>query len=110
MSGTSNNLQWLQSLYSEFTNGDWEHSYGVEITTLDNPGWRLKFNLHESALEHASFVRLEVERSEHDWLHCWTAESSFQAACGPHNLDEVLTVFREWVAQSGVSISTGSQI
>jgi len=109
MSAPSNNLLWLQDLYSAFTDGEWEHAYGLEITTLDNPGWRLKFDLNGSMLEAAPFTRLEIERTEHDWLHCWTAETKFQAACGPRNLDEVLTVFREWVAQNGISISSGSQ-
>jgi hypothetical protein len=36
----SNELQRLQQWYRAQCNGDWEHSYGVMVDTLDNPGWR----------------------------------------------------------------------
>jgi hypothetical protein len=28
----------LQTWYTEECNGDWEHQFGVDIGTLDNPG------------------------------------------------------------------------
>ena len=109
MSAPVNNLQWLQALCHSFADGEWEHGYGCKIQTLDNPGWRLEFTLLDTPLADASFERVEVQRSERDWFFCWIADNRFQLACGPRNLDEALSVFREWVAQSGVSISTGSQ-
>jgi hypothetical protein len=27
--------------YTKQCNGDWEHSYGIRIDTIDNPGWSL---------------------------------------------------------------------
>ena len=38
-------LQLLQEWYVAQCDGDWEHSYGVKIDTLDNPGWSLKVDL-----------------------------------------------------------------
>jgi hypothetical protein len=32
-------IERIQKWYLEQCNGDWEHSYGIEITTMDNPGW-----------------------------------------------------------------------
>lgn len=29
---------------------DWEHSYGVKIDTLDNPGWTIAIDLRETSL------------------------------------------------------------
>lgn len=37
----ANELIWLQSFYNRLCDGDWEHSFGVNLTTLDNPGWDL---------------------------------------------------------------------
>ena len=37
----TNALQSLQDWYLAQCNGDWEHTYGVSIGTLDNPGWTL---------------------------------------------------------------------
>jgi len=31
-------MQW----YEGHCDGDWEHGFGPEIETIDNPGWRLK--------------------------------------------------------------------
>jgi hypothetical protein len=31
-------LRWLQDWHAGQCDGDWEHSYGVDIGTLDNPG------------------------------------------------------------------------
>ena len=32
-------LKVLQQWYQSKCDGTWEHMYGVEIDTLDNPGW-----------------------------------------------------------------------
>ncbi len=91
-------LTWLQGWYTSVCNGDWEHEYGVRIDTLDNPGWQLRIDLTNTAWEAKPFDRLKVERDEHDWVHAWTEEGAFQAACGPTNLSEALYIFREWVS------------
>ena len=44
------NLSWLMQWYLAECNDDWEHSYGVKIDTLDNPGWTLKIDLRETDL------------------------------------------------------------
>jgi hypothetical protein len=32
-------LNELQVWYGAQCNGSWEHTYGIKIETLDNPGW-----------------------------------------------------------------------
>ena len=39
---TDDSLNWLMQWYLGECNNDWEHTYGVEIGTLDNPGWSQK--------------------------------------------------------------------
>ena len=90
-------LMWLQGWYAAMCDGDWEHEHGVHIETLDNPGWRLRLSLQGSNLVDKPFHRVEVQRDEHDWVHAWVNESTFEAACGPTNLSEALWIFREWV-------------
>lgn len=89
-------LTWLQAWYGSQCNGDWEHGYGVEIGTLDNPGWRVSINVSGTALEGKPRKRVKVDRGEHDWCHTWVEEGAFQAACGPLNLGEALHAFRVW--------------
>jgi len=40
-----NALSELQKWYFAQCDGDWEHSYGVRIDTVDNPGWTLEIDL-----------------------------------------------------------------
>lgn len=91
-------LTWLQGWYTSQCDGDWEHGEGIQIATLDNPGWRLRIPLAGTAWETKPFARLRVERDEHDWVHAWVEQATYHSACGPTNLSEALFVFREWVS------------
>ncbi|MCW2877253.1 MAG: uncharacterized protein JWQ95_1353 [Sphaerisporangium sp.] len=86
----------LQSWYASCCNDDWEHSYGVTIDTLDNPGWHLKIDLVNTPLAGASLDCLEVERTEDDWVQARRDGLRFEGACGPLNLGEMLGVFRDF--------------
>jgi hypothetical protein len=33
---------WLEQWYFRQCNGDWEHTHGIIIETLDNPGWAVQ--------------------------------------------------------------------
>ena len=89
-------LRRLQRWYANQCDGEWEHDYGVDIGTLDNPGWTLRVDLTGTPLAGRSFGRLENHRGEHDWLVCWIEQHQFHAACGPRNLDEAIETFLEW--------------
>jgi Immunity protein 53 len=89
-------LKSIQDWYQSQTNGVWEHQYGIEIGTLDNPGWSLKIDLSKTKLQSKEFKKIEMERSNSDWYHCWVQNSIFEAACGPGNLEEILQIFIKW--------------
>ncbi len=83
--------------YAAQCDGDWEHSYGIRISTLDNPGWSVTVDLRGTALEDRPFDVVNVERGERDWMYCWVEEGRFEGRGGPHNLADILEVFRTWV-------------
>lgn len=89
---------WLQAWYIAQCDGDWEHGRGIEIGTLDNPGWRVAIDLSGTSLQSKQLDRQEVHRSEDDWCVTWVAEGTFNAACGPANLAEALHSFRVWAS------------
>ncbi len=94
-------LQRLQQWYKAQCNGDWEHSYGVSIGTLDNPGWSLKVDLTDTPLQRKSFT--EIKRDyEHqtEWLTCFLRDGVFHGACGPEKLEEMLEIFLDWAEDS----------
>ena len=88
---------WLQSWYAQQCNDDWEHGYGVQVGTLDNPGWSVTIQLVGTPLEGREWrERYEMHRSEDDWCEAWVDDAVYNAACGPLNLAEALHVFRVW--------------
>ena len=89
-------LEQLEKWYVARCDGLWEHTWGVEIGTLDNPGWRVRINLNETPQDGAALEMVKIERSDRDWIFYWAAENQFQIACGPENLSEAIQLFIEW--------------
>jgi hypothetical protein len=96
-------LSELQEWYLSQCNGDWEHTHGVEIGTLDNPGWSFVVELSGSSLEGQTFAPVahgEVGGSiedNQDWYVCEVKDRKFQAYGGPRKLDDMIRVFLRWV-------------
>lgn len=94
---SSDLIRLLESWYTTECNGDWEHTYGITIETLDNPGWLLKVDLNETTW---SELRLPIEidqRSEDDWIQTEVKDSKFLGCGGPGNLNELIARFLELV-------------
>ncbi len=87
-------LELLEAWYSGNCDGTWEHQYGVEISTLDNPGWQVRIDLKGSPVDTAEGPIVELTRSERDWVHCRIADGQFQGFGGPNNLSEILQHFQ----------------
>ena len=88
----------LQRWYEAQCDDEWEHRYGVEIGTLDNPGWRVRVDLRDTALEGRDYPRSETHRTDDDWVVTWAEADLWEAACGPLNLTEALERFLTWAA------------
>jgi hypothetical protein len=92
-------LERLSHWYQAQCDGDWEHSYGVKIDTLDNPGWTVSIDLAGTALADVSFAEIVVGESDSEssrWMTCRKNGAKFEAFCGPELLDEVLNTFLAW--------------
>ncbi|MGO4109393.1 immunity 53 family protein [Paenibacillus sp. YAF4_2] len=86
-------FSWVQNWYEKNCNGDWEHSYGIKIETVDNPGWYVEIDLTETYLEDKHFNSIKIERNEDDWFYCAVRERQFVCAGGAKNLIEILSIF-----------------
>ncbi|MEP1551634.1 MAG: immunity 53 family protein [Paraglaciecola sp.] len=87
----------LQKWYQDQCNDDWEHSFGISIDTLDNPGWHLSIDLEDTDLEDKIFDAIEVDHeSENDWLVCKVNEKKFIGACAPLVLTKMIKTFVVW--------------
>ena len=88
----------LQEWYASQCDGDWEHSFGIRIDTLDNPGWSLSINLTGTDLEGLPFTELkENYDNERDWLICVVHDNSFGGSGGPLKLERMIQIFLQWV-------------
>lgn len=91
-------LSRLRDWYAAQCDDDWEHSYGIKIETLDNPGWLLHIDLTGTDLQNKSFAPIDRGDSERgvDWLHCKVDSGKFEAAGGVPNLPDMLEAFLAW--------------
>jgi hypothetical protein len=89
-------LKWVQAWFERQRDGDWEHEFGIDIKTLDNPGWALDIALQDTPLDGLEFSSVVIERSATDWVHCQVRQGKFQGNGGPRNLGELIGIFRQW--------------
>lgn len=91
-----NALQRLQNWYKLQCNGDWEHSYGIKISTLDNPGWCVTVDLEMTPLE---TLKLEVEHhvSELEWYIIAAKDSKYIAYGDFQKLEFLIAYFLDEV-------------
>jgi hypothetical protein len=92
----SGKLDWLVGWYTKECRSDDKKSIKIRIVTLDNPGWILTLELEGTMLGNNPFNEVDINRSKDDWIQCDIKDNKFDGACGPLNLSEVLTIFREW--------------
>lgn len=92
-------LKRLQNWYQMHCNGDWEHSYGVKIDTLDNPGWKLSVDLSDTLLENVDFQEVCEGTSENKnrfWIDCRKKDNTFIGMGSVDSLEKLLSIFLEW--------------
>ena len=95
-----NTLEALQQWYLAQCDGDWEHSFGVSITNLDNPGWSLDIDLTGTALMSQAFAPIQRLEHETEWVSCQRTETQFQGRGGPLMLGELIRIFLRWAESS----------
>jgi hypothetical protein len=88
-------VEWLQKWYSDRCNGDWEHTYGIEIGNIDNPGWSLTVDLVDTHLEMTEIPYTLWEVDEENWLGYSIMSKEFNGACDPTRLNRLIEVFKE---------------
>lgn len=77
-------------------NGDWEHSYGIAIETLDNPGWMVSIEIQDTPLSGSPFEPIRRDRSANVWIQCEVADGAWRGSCSVGRLSELLELFLDW--------------
>ena len=97
-------LNRLTRWYLSQCDGDWEHSYGISIETLDNPGWHMRIELTDTGLAGVPFEAVQRGVAQEyssgpdlsRWLTCKVAEDVFIGVGGLGDLEEIIRVFVDW--------------
>ncbi|MBF9255670.1 immunity 53 family protein [Pontibacter sp. 172403-2] len=97
-------LERIQDWYRNNCDGDWEHGFGIKITTVDNPGWSVEIELQDTALEKAEYSK-QYDNGDDDWLFIGIKEGKFTGAGDPDKLNEILRIFLEEVLPSQADAS-----
>jgi len=83
----------LEEWYRCKCDGAWEHSHGVRLDTIDNPGWRVEVDIGPEIPD----VVHEEQRTDLDWISCRVEQGRSSGADGPANLAEILVVLQGWL-------------
>ncbi len=86
----------LQTWYAAHCDDEWEHAFGIRISTLDNPGWSVQIGLRDTRLENKPFAQIERDETEDSWLVCKVEEKRFVGCGDPSRLEEILGIFLTW--------------
>jgi hypothetical protein len=95
----ANELDRIQEWYRAQCDGEWEHSYGVKIDTLDNPGWAVSIDLKGTALEHAPMDTVLRDQGPDDWIRLEVKAAVFLGNGDPGKLTAMLAAFLEWATR-----------
>lgn len=87
-------LKWLETWYSEHCDGDWEHSFGIKIDTIDNPGWSIEIDLNETEYADRQLDYKLKEISADNWYGIKI--EIYKAVCDPSKLESMLLEFKKW--------------
>lgn len=88
----------LQKWYISNCDGDWEHNYGFQLETLDNPGWNVTIDLEETHQENQPFSEQKINcKHDSEWLIVKKDGSKLKGSCGPAELDAMLMIVAEWL-------------
>ncbi|MCA8031459.1 MULTISPECIES: Imm53 family immunity protein [Burkholderia] len=83
----------LQHWYTSQCDDVWEHSYGVKISTIDNPGWEVRIN----GVSGRKLIDINAERDESDWISVTATKEEFVGYGGSSNLKEILMLAMDWL-------------
>ena len=85
-------FEFIESWYDNKCDGSWEHAYGIDISTLDNPGWQVKVTGENGK----NFFK-ENREGDDDWYRVNANDKEFLGYGGSKNLGDLLRLLENWI-------------
>ncbi len=90
-------LQWIQNWLKDNCDGDWERGDGIQITTLDNPGWELEIDISNTSIANMNIGWILNEKNAQDWYGVKIENQKFTASGDSGKLLFLLELFKEMI-------------
>jgi hypothetical protein len=90
-------LDWIQNWFKDNCDGDWERGHGIQITTLENPGWVVEFDLSNTSLANLNLDEIFNENGRQNWYSVKIDNQKFSAAGDSGKLKFLLGLFKEMI-------------
>lgn len=88
---------WIQHWFKNNCDGDWEHGNGIQITTIDNPGWDVEIDISNTSLANIEIPWVLNESSKQDWYGVKIENHVFNASGDSGKLTFLLGLFKEMI-------------
>lgn len=89
-------LTWLSGWFKQNCDGDWEHNYTINISSLDNPGWSFTADLSDTEWEGKLYSSINFINDD-DWFDIKSDGNTFNAFGDVSKLLFLIEHFRVFV-------------
>jgi hypothetical protein len=90
-------LDWIQNWFKDNCNGQWEQGDGIQITTLDNPGWEVEIDISNTSIATITIEWILNEKGPQDWYGVKIEDQKFNASGDSGKLVFLLGLFKEMI-------------
>ncbi|MEH6763956.1 MAG: immunity 53 family protein [Aequorivita antarctica] len=90
-------IDWIQHWFKDNCDGDWEQGEGIQITTLENPGWEVEIDISNTSIANINIEWILNENSAQDWYGVKIENQKFNASGDSGKLKFLLELFKEMI-------------
>ena len=94
---STNIISWLERFNRRNCDRTSNSKFEIFVKSFQTRGWSVTIDLDGTSLSGASCERMDIERGPDNWVRCYVKDDVWEAIGGPHNLKEILELFRQWV-------------
>jgi hypothetical protein len=90
-------LDWIQNWFIDNCDGEWEHGEGIQIVTIDKPGWEVEIDISKTSVANLHLKWILNEIGPRDWYGVKIENQKFNAAGDSGKLIFLLGLFKEMI-------------
>jgi hypothetical protein len=90
-------IDWIQDWFKDNCDGEWERGQGIQITTLEDPGWEVEIDISTTSIANLELDWILNEVSANDWYGVKIENQKFSASGDAGKLEFLLNLFKEMI-------------